>query len=276
MLTTLSQMADHQIYLNNNRQQNASQYDGAVLEPFIDALKQPAAKKMIVVHLLGTHRKYDYRYPETFEKFTDNTNAPAWVSNDQLKEYNSYDNAVLYNDYVITELINHLRKNNDKALLVYLSDHGEEVFDYADKPFCGRNEDTPTPAMYTVPFMTWASNTWKNNGNANDWQKYTNRPFTSADLIYTLPDMVGIDFDGMDPTRSLVSGAFIPQLRWIGDPNHPKKLTNYDKISHIKTTTPLTAITSLQHNITKPSERRATDHRKTHILARKQGRIMSF
>ena len=233
MLTTLSQLADHQVYLNNNRQQNASQYDGAVLKPFIDALKMPAPKKMIVVHLLGTHRQYSYRYPDIFKQFSDNTGVPQWVSDKNLDEYNSYDNAILYNDYVISELINHLKKNNNKALLVYFSDHGEEVFDYAGKPFCGRNEDTPSPAMYTIPFITWASPKWAHQ-HTEQWQKYTDRPFTSADFIYTLPDMIGISFDGLDPTRSLVSESFVPHLRWIGDPSKPKKLKDYDSIKNFK------------------------------------------
>ena len=61
MLTTLSKMADHQIYLNNNRSQNASQYDEAVISPFVGVLNTDAKKKLIVIHLLGTHRKYAYR-----------------------------------------------------------------------------------------------------------------------------------------------------------------------------------------------------------------------
>jgi len=238
MLTTLSQLADHQVYLNNNRQQNASQYDGVVLQPFAEALKEPDTKKMIVIHLLGAHRKYDYRYPENFETFVDNTNLPHRVSENNLEEYNSYDNAVLYNDYVVTELIENLRKNNNKALLVYLSDHGEEVFDYVEKPFCGRNEDAPTPAMYTVPFMAWASPEWKKSGHAQQWHAYTDRPFTSSDLIYTLPDMIGLSFDGMDSTRSLVSESFVSRQRWIGNPNRPKTLTDYDNIAHSSTGAP--------------------------------------
>ncbi|PCJ93664.1 MAG: hypothetical protein COA46_01125 [Porticoccaceae bacterium] len=232
MLTTLSQLADHQVYLNNNRQQNARQYDGVVLKPFINALRKSTQKKMIVVHLLGTHRQYSYRYPSKFEQFVNNEGVPQWVSDKNLNEYNSYDNAVLYNDYVITELINHLGENNDKALLVYFSDHGEEVFDYAGKLFCGRNEDAPSPAMYTVPFITWASPKWATQ-HTEQWKKHTDRPFTSADFIYTLPDMIGINFDGLDPTRSLVSDSFVPHRRWIGNPNKPKKLKDYDHFTSL-------------------------------------------
>lgn len=71
MLTTFSEQADEQVYLNNNRNQNAAQYDGDVIEPFNKALTDPAQRKLIVVHLLGTHMSYQYRYPPSFDKFQD-------------------------------------------------------------------------------------------------------------------------------------------------------------------------------------------------------------
>jgi len=101
MLTTFSEQADEQVYLNNNRNQNAAQYDGDVIEPFNKALTDPAERKLIVVHLLGTHMSYQYRYPPTFDKFQDRQGVPAGVRDDQLPTYNSYDNAVLYNDFVV-------------------------------------------------------------------------------------------------------------------------------------------------------------------------------
>ena len=55
MLTTFSKQADEQFYLNNNREQNARQYDGDVLDPFAKVLAEDAPRKFIVVHLLGTH-----------------------------------------------------------------------------------------------------------------------------------------------------------------------------------------------------------------------------
>ncbi len=198
-------------------------------------------------------RTFAERHPKTFEKFADNTNLPHRVSENNLDEYNSYDNAVLYNDYVVTELIENLRKNNGKALLVNLSDHGEEVFDYIEKPFCGRNEDSPTPAMYTVPFMAWASPEWTNSGRTQQWSKYTDRPFTSSDLIYTLPDMIGLSFDGMDSTRSLFSEDFVSRQRWRGDPNRPKKLTDYGNIAHSSLGVSSKTIASNQGNLVKQS-----------------------
>jgi heptose-I-phosphate ethanolaminephosphotransferase len=230
MLTTLSQMADHQVYLNNNREQNASQFDGEVISPFEAALTHPADKKMIVIHLLGTHRGYDNRYPQNFETFVDHDNAPAWVKAGDLYDYNSYDNAVSYNDYVVSELISRLRQQQGNALLIYFSDHGEEVHDTPGKPFSGRNEGAPTPAMYTVPFITWASADFKANHEMGKWNRSVDRPFSSADFIYTLADMMGINFKGMDYSRSLISEQFVQHPRWIGNPLSPGTLQDYDKI----------------------------------------------
>ena len=229
MLTTLSQMADKQVYLNNNRRQNSKQFDEVVLEPFMDAIKGSTPRKMIIVHLLGTHRKYDFRYPKKYDHFTDRTGVPEWIKDENLAEYNSYDNAVLYNDYIIAELIEGLRQEDKKSLFVYLSDHGEEVFDYAQKPFCGRNESDPSPAMYTVPLVTWKSKKLKNNLVA-EWDNYTDRVFIASDFFYTLPDMIGINFDGMDRSRSLVSEEFKQRIRWIGDPGNLKKMKDYDSV----------------------------------------------
>ena len=227
MLTTLSQMADRQVYLNNNRSQSATQLDGAVVTPYKNVLLEPAKKKVIVVHLLGTHRRYRYRYPDSFDKFVDNIGVPEWVKDDNLEEYNSYDNAILYNDDVVVKLINGLQEKKGKSLLIYFSDHGEEVFDSPGKLFTGRNEYSPSPAMYTVPFIAWASSDFLANGNAKHWSEYINRPFTTADFVYTLPEMIGIDFDQMDYTRSLVSKTFEEHPRWIGDPSNQKRLQDF-------------------------------------------------
>jgi heptose-I-phosphate ethanolaminephosphotransferase len=232
LLTALSQLADHQIYLNNNRRQNASQYDESVLEPLVNALKSDHQKKFIVVHLLGTHRKYSYRYPSTFSIFNTRDDVPDWVSSNNLEQYNNYDNAVLYNDYVISEIVSELKNTGDRSLLVYFSDHGEEVYDYESNQFCGRNENSPTPAMYTVPFITWSSNNWvDSNGEKFDikWSRLTNRPFLNTDFIHTLPDMIGISFSTLAKEKSLVSDKFLSRPRLIGNPN---ALTNYSTVEH--------------------------------------------
>ncbi|MFJ3006630.1 phosphoethanolamine transferase CptA [Pseudomonas fluorescens] len=217
MLTTFSEQADEQVYLNNNRNQNAAQYDGDVIEPFNKALTDPAQRKLIVVHLLGTHMSYQYRYPPTFDKFQDRTGVPAGVRDDQVPTYNSYDNAVLYNDFVVSSLIKDYAKSDPNGFLLYLSDHGEDVFDSAGHNTLGRNENKPTAPMYTIPFMAWASPKWRENHNWN-FAADLGRPYSSSHLIHTWADMAGLSFDELDRSKSLVSDSFKPRPLMIGNP----------------------------------------------------------
>ena len=217
MLTTFSEQADEQVYLNNNRNQNARQYDGDVLEPFNKAMADKAPRKFIVVHLLGTHMSYQYRYPPTFDKFNDRQGVPAGVRDDQLPTYNSYDNAVLYNDFVVSSLIKDYAKTDPNGFLLYLSDHGEDVFDSAGHSTLGRNESKPTAPMYTIPFMAWASPKWR---QAHDWSFAGDlgRPYSSSQLIHTWADLAGLSADELDRSKSLVSDSFKPRPLLIGNP----------------------------------------------------------
>ncbi len=217
MLTTFSEQADEQVYLNNNRNQNAAQYDGDVIEPFNKALADGAPRKLIVVHLLGTHMSYQYRYPSTFDKFQDREGVPAGIRDDQLPTYNSYDNAVLYNDFVVSSLIKDYARTDPNGFLLYLSDHGEDVFDSVGHATLGRNENKPTAPMYTIPFMAWASPKWR---AAHDWNLAgdLSRPYSSSHLIHTWADLAGLSFDELDRSKSLVSDSFKARPLMIGNP----------------------------------------------------------
>lgn len=229
MLTTFSKQADEQVYLNNNREQNARQYDGDVLEPFSKALTDPAPRKLIVVHLLGTHMSYKYRYPAEYDQFTDRQGVPSWVTNDQLPTYNSYDNAVLYNDFVVSSLIERFSGNKANGFLLYLSDHGEAVFDAPTDTVLGRSEGRPTAPMYTIPFMLWTSEQWRANNPAN-YQAKLSRPYSSANLIHTWAELAGLRFSELDLSKSLVSAEFKERALLIGDPYQPKSLIDFSLI----------------------------------------------
>ncbi|OBY88638.1 hypothetical protein A6723_027650 [Pseudomonas sp. AU11447] len=229
MLTTFSQQTDEQAYLNNQRNQNASQYDGVVLDPFEKALKDPAQKKFIVVHLLGTHMDYRYRYPEEFAYFKDRQGAPSALSDDQVETYNFYDNAVRYNDFVVSSLIKRYSAANANGFMLYLSDHGEEVYSSGNHDRLGRNEMDPTRPMYTIPFMVWTSPSWQAD-HPRDLQAVANRSYSSSHLIHTLSDLAGLSYDRYEPAKSLVNQQFAAAPRWIGDPYKKDGLHEFDKL----------------------------------------------
>lgn len=100
-------------------------FDG--LDEYIRNLKQDG---VIVIHTIGSHGPtYYHRYPPAFRRFTPtcDTNEIQTCSRQQL--INTYDNSVLYVDYVVDKAIALLKAHQDRftTSLVYLSDHGESL-----------------------------------------------------------------------------------------------------------------------------------------------------
>jgi heptose-I-phosphate ethanolaminephosphotransferase len=217
MLTTFSKQMDIQKYMNNSRAQNSREYDENVFEPLEEALKDNAKHKFIVIHLLGTHMKYDYRYPPEFEKFKDAKDLPSHFTEIQISAINNYDNAVLYNDFVVSKLITTIKDKNERILMVYFSDHGEDVYDTPPHNMLGRNEGKPTAAMYTVPFIVWQSEKWQESRRL-DLSKFLNRPYSTSHFIHTWADLVGFEFSEFDSSKSLINEAFKEKPLLVGDP----------------------------------------------------------
>lgn len=230
MLTVFSKQTDKQYYMNQQRTQSAREYDTNVLAPFKEVLADPAQKKFIIVHLLGTHIKYQFRYPEDWSKFDGQTQgAPSGLNSDELDSYNTYDNANRFNDHVVASLINDFKATDPNGFLLYFSDHGEEVYDTPPHKTQGRIEDNPTRHMYTIPFILWTSPQWQST-HPRDFSADVDRKYSSSELIHTWSDLAGLRYDGYDPTRSVTSPQFVQITRWIGNPYKKNALRDYDAL----------------------------------------------
>jgi len=223
MLTTFSKYTDKQVYLNHTRLQNSRQYDGDVLAPFAEALQDPAPRKLIVLHLLGTHMKYKYRYPDEYIHFKDNANLAPVLSENKVEVINSYDNAVLYNDFVVSNIIKTYKQSRQNGFLVYFSDHGEDVYEAPGYNVLGRNEASPTLPMYAVPFLLWMTPDWraKMPEISND---VLERPYSMSHFIHTWADLAGLQFTDYEPHKSLINPGFEALPLLVGNPDDPKSL----------------------------------------------------
>ncbi|GGD30617.1 phosphoethanolamine transferase [Malaciobacter pacificus] len=85
---------------------------------------------LIVLHQMGNHGPAYYkRYPKEFEKFTPVCKTNQLEECTQEEVSNAYDNAILYTDYFLSEVIKFLKpysKTYETAML-YMSDHGESL-----------------------------------------------------------------------------------------------------------------------------------------------------
>ncbi|MFZ8988364.1 MAG: phosphoethanolamine transferase CptA [Methylophilaceae bacterium] len=218
MLTSFAKQTDEQYFLNNARSQNSYSFDEKVFDPLERVLNNNDEKKIIFVHLIGTHMSYQYRYPKNFSQFTTAEFLNPEIPNNHIERINHYDNAILYNDSIVYHLIQSLKAKQIKnSSLVYFSDHGEEVYDVGSHEFQGRNEAAPTLGMYAIPFLFWVGPDEALNRHFKD-RAILIRQHDNADFIYTYLDFLGISFDGFLPHESLINQNYLEDQIMVGDP----------------------------------------------------------
>jgi heptose-I-phosphate ethanolaminephosphotransferase len=216
-LVTKMANASSRLYFLNVRNYNVlSQYDEVILEPLNEVLQRDK-DQFIIIHLLGTHAGYKNRYPDSFKYFKEEP--PILNDPKGLEVVNHYDNAVRYNDFIISEIIDEVKKQNAVSYVLYFSDHGEDVYQVLKG--ASHTETNGTYPMYDVPFVLWQSKKFKENYNLEFREE---RPYMLDDLIYSISNLSGIEFEGIEPERSLFNESFKPRQRIIYDGK------NYDSI----------------------------------------------
>lgn len=211
MVTMLSKAADYSYFTNLGGEKELHSLDERVLPIIKKALSDKSAKKVIFVHLLGTHTQYKNRYPKSFNQFKDAPSTP-FGTQQAFDAINQYDNAVLYNDFVISEIISLLKSNatpNEKQQMIYFSDHGEDVYQTVD--FNGHSESIGSYPMFEIPFVFWSN-------NKNELEKYkpfADRKYMTDDFIYSVADLLNISFEGMKSENSIFHPTFQTKQRIV-------------------------------------------------------------
>jgi len=184
-----------------------SPYDEELFPFFNKILEDQAPKKVIFVHLIGTHGSYSHRYPKENRFF------PTTLNSEKKNTINHYDNAVLYNDFVVSHFIHRLKKSQIKSSLLYFSDHGEEVYDNID--FVGHTPDKIlTPHMVEIPFILWQSEEFKSQRKL-DFK--SNRKYILNDLSISIADLCQVTANEIDLRKSIFSPTFVESPRIILD-----------------------------------------------------------
>ncbi len=141
-------------------------YDGQMVDYYKSTSMKTDQNQLTIYHLMGQHTQFDKRYPaddRRFKVFTaDSINRnEEWLTMTKKQLIAHYDNATAYNDYTLNKIMQLYQKQN--AILIYLADHGEEVYDYRDSTgrFGGDNLKQLLRFQYEVPFVIWCSDYYK-------------------------------------------------------------------------------------------------------------------
>lgn len=139
-------------YAFNN---NPSRLDGNL----VGLHKNAYGKEFVVYNLMGQHVEFSKRYPAQFARFKPEDYADK--AENQRKILSDYDNACLYNDYVISRIMNEYSKQD--AVVIYLSDHGLDLFDSSDRYYghAKKSNGKSLQCGTNIPFFIYVSDTFK-------------------------------------------------------------------------------------------------------------------
>ena len=103
--------------------------DEVLLEGLREHIRNAADRTVIVLHTMGSHGPtYFKRYPDAFKKFVPSCDTADLQNCSREQIVNTYDNTLLYTDYVLASVIDILKEfpSYDTAMM-YVSDHGESL-----------------------------------------------------------------------------------------------------------------------------------------------------
>jgi len=141
----------------------SSCYDQALLENLnerINALQ--GQDSVIVLHLIGSHGpSYFKRYPDAHRVFTPDCPRSDIQNCSQQHLINTYDNTILYTDFILNELIGVLKQQHEawNTSLLYLSDHGES-FGEKGLYLHGAPYALAPDEQIDIPWLAWFSDSF--------------------------------------------------------------------------------------------------------------------
>ena len=193
--SVIASEADDQIWLNHNAGTDLKTevYDGNIVSHLQSLPDSP--RTLLIIHLMGNHRAYWERYPKGFDRFEEKD----WLTG-------TYDNSILYNDYVVSEIYKALQSRPDFQSMTYFSDHSEGIDEGLD-----HNASIFTWSMTRIPlYMAFSDSYVENHPDTLETLKNHKDNLFTNDLIFnSMMSLLGIGNTKYDePGNDLTSPAY--------------------------------------------------------------------
>lgn len=172
--------------------------DEDILPYLENELQDSNSRQLHILHSIGSHWWYNSHYTEAFERYKPVIDSRVVSSNTQEEMINSYDNTILYTDYFIKNTIDLIR--DKKAILVFLSDHGESLGE--DGYYL---HGTDRPELHYPAAFVWYSDKYAQAfpNLIENLKKNSDRRYRSDYLFHSIIDAADITTEYKNPQLSI-------------------------------------------------------------------------
>lgn len=215
---------------------NSITFDGEIVKMYADSVRLKPTRNFVIFHLMGQHFIASNRFPQTKEyiHFTKDSikSSLPYLTPAKKQSIADYDNATRYNDEVVGQIFQLFASSN--SIVIYLSDHGEELYDYRDRT--GRDHGPMSvekaKAEYEVPFVVWFSDVFKEKHPDlfAAFESSVDKPFMIDDLCNLLFHVGGVVTSFYRPEHDVLSPDYQCKSRLLeGYWDYDKKVKGKNK-----------------------------------------------
>lgn len=203
----------HYIGAESSEDGNTTRYDEEVLPWFSKSLSK-ASRNFIGIHFLGSHVNYSHRYPFCRTKISAdkilNATPRPWLDKSKASTVADYDNSILYTDSILGVMIRQTAAEKRPSILLYVGDHGENVYDTRD--FLGRDTD-----FVDVPFIVYANKAYrdKNPHIMESLHRASDLPISTSTITYALLTLTGTSYPRYVASDDFLSPHFRVRPRYV-------------------------------------------------------------
>ena len=179
------------------------------LDEWISA--HPTGDLTIVLHQMGNHGPAYYkRYPAEYGRFTPTCRSSELADCTSAQIVNSYDNAILYTDYFLSQVIAFLQQHDSKfeTAMLYMSDHGESLGENGlylhGLPYMLAPE-----AQKHVAGLLWFGDNY--HVDQEMVKQRTQAPLSHDDYFHTVLGLMEIETPEYDPAKDWLAGAHLAE-----------------------------------------------------------------
>jgi len=214
----------------DRRNERLSVFDEGLLKDYDNMKPGNDGHHLTIFHLKGQHVNYNSKCPKSRQRWTnkDYDRPKLRAKERQMLAY--YDNSLLYNDSVVDQIIRRFEQR--EAIVIYLSDHGEQVYDEDVHFICRNHADTIDAHMaryeYDIPMWIYMSPSYRAAHPDVVWQveQAQNKPYMSDALGHMLLYLGGIRTRDYRPELNILSVKYN-----AGRKRLLKNVTDYDAVT---------------------------------------------
>ena len=215
----------------DSRNTSLHEFDEDLLRDYDELQGQNGDNNLIIFHLLGQHVQYRQRSPKDRKHFKgdDYRELKPNLNARERQILADYDNAILYNDSVVTEIVK--KFENEDAIVIYVPDHGEECYEGDMHFFCrmhsAKVDARLAHAEFDIPMWIWCSRKYirRRPEIFREVVNARNRRFMTDALPHMLLYLAGINCPYYRDSLNLLSPEYNESR-----PRVLKNTADYDKL----------------------------------------------